>query len=75
MTATGDVMDSDDEDDDPAASAAMNAELQASTLEAIAEGATEQEMGEDDEEPTMTVDPDGWETVARGKTKPGRKKK
>jgi hypothetical protein len=73
MSATGDAMDSDEEDEDPAAEAALNAELHASTLEAIAEGAAEAD--EEEEEPTMTVDPDGWETVARGKTKPGRKKK
>lgn len=67
MSATGDAMDSDEEEDNDEAA---EAEVNAGTLEAIAEGAAEEE-----EEEVMTVDPDGWETVARGKSKPGRKKK
>ena len=64
----GDAIDSDDEGGDDGADTSAQ-------LVAIAEGAMEMEDDdEEEEEAAPKVDPDGWETVARGKKTKGKRR-
>lgn len=71
VEASGDVLDSDDEDGMAGIPEDIGAELTEATAEAVAADAAATEA-ETDGEATMTVDPDGWETVVRGTKAKGK---